>query len=304
MAYAQTDTAVLFAKAKALINEDKHTQAIPLLDQLLDVDNNNYSWHYERGKCYAITGRADLAVEDFTAAIKSNPSCGYCYAYRGVIYNAVHLNNEGLSDLNAALLLLPDKDSVRVATLTARGWLKYSIQDYKAAIADYLLALEIDSNYIGALMNICGAYLELGMQKEMDHYVHKVMKRDSTSSAWLSNLAFIYIKNKNYDAALIYADRAIAAEKNAKEKTGVPYNNRGYIKYMQGDMKGALKDINKALEIWDANSYAYRNRALVYIATKQMPKACEDMERALELGYTEQYGDDMQQLRDKHCSKK
>lgn len=304
MAQGQADTAAQYAHAMTLMDAEKYEPAIPVFNRLLDVDAKNYLWLFKRGGCYAMTGKLVEAVNDYSAAIGINPSCGICYAARGVIYNHAHLNNEALSDLNAALLVMAANDTDRTRTLVARGWLKYSIQDYKGAIEDYKAVLERDSNDMSALMNICGAFLELDMQPELEYYMDKVSRRDSTSVTWLSNLAFINIQKGRYAQALPFTDRAIAAEKKAKEKTGVPYNNRGYIKYMQGDMKGALKDINKALEIWDANSYAYRNRALVYIATQQIPKACEDIARALELGYTEQYGDDIQQLRDKHCGKK
>ncbi|NML39719.1 tetratricopeptide repeat protein [Chitinophaga sp. G-6-1-13] len=75
----------------------------------------------------------------------------------------------------------------------------------------------------------------------------------------------------------------------------------GHAKYQLKDLKNALKDIQRSVALDPKNSYAYRNRALVYLAMKQPDKACEDLHRAINLGYTTMYGDDVQQLLEKHC---
>ena len=305
MAHAQVDTAAIYAEVEQLMMAEKYQQAIPLLTKLIERDGTRYRWYYDRGYCYLSTRQGLEAAQDLTKAIDMNPSCVECYTSRSVLLSAARMFNESLKDINAALVLLgTEHDSTRKYLLTNRGAVKYNIRDYKGCVADMQTTLAIDSNQPLAIINMCLCYAELDAPGELEYYAQKAIRMDSTSALWLSNLAFIFIQKEKYAVAMPFTDRAIVAEKNAKEKTGVPYNNRGYIKYMQGDMKGALKDINKALEIWDVNSYAYRNRALVYIATKHVPKACEDIARALELGYTEQYGDDMQQLWDKHCSKK
>lgn len=305
MAQGQVDTAAIYAQVGKLILAEKYEQAIPLLSRLIEIDDTKYRWYYDRGYCYLSTQQGFEAAQDLTKAIDMNPSCVECYTSRSVLLSAARMFNESLKDINAALVLLgTENDTTRKYLLTNRGAIKYNIRDYKGCIADMQTTLAIDSNQPSAVMNICLCYAELDVPGKLEYYAQKAMRMDSTSALWLSNLAFIFIQKEKYAAAMLFAERAVAAEKKTENKTGTPYNNRGYIKYMQGDMKGALKDINKALEIWDANSYAYRNRALVYIATQQIPKACEDIARALELGYTEQYGDDIQQLRDKHCGKK
>ncbi|SFW85433.1 tetratricopeptide repeat protein [Chitinophaga sancti] len=82
---------------------------------------------------------------------------------------------------------------------------------------------------------------------------------------------------------------------------GVAYNNRGYVKYKKNDLKEALKDIERAIKYYPANSYAFRNRALIYFAMKQPDKACVDLQRAIQLGFTPMYGNEVQELLEKHC---
>lgn len=72
---------------------------------------------------------------------------------------------------------------------------------------------------------------------------------------------------------------------------------------MLGDTKGALADVNKSLKLYPDNSYAFRNRALIYIAQDKLDKACEDITTALDLQYTKNYGNDVLELQKKHCQK-
>ena len=62
-----------------------------------------------------------------------------------------------------------------------------------------------------------------------------------------------------------------------------------------------MEDINKSIELYPTNSYAYKVRALIHIANKKDEKACEDLDIAIELGYTQQYGEEVQQLINANC---
>lgn len=81
------------------------------------------------------------------------------------------------------------------------------------------------------------------------------------------------------------------------------YNNRAYNKYKLGDLKGALADVEKSIRLYPTNSYAFRNRALIYIAMKKNANACQDINKALELGFTTMYGDQVEKLKEEHCVK-
>ena len=52
---------------------------------------------------------------------------------------------------------------------------------------------------------------------------------------------------------------------------------------------------------WGTNSYAYRNRGLLYIKQHKPEEACADSHKALSLGFTENYGDEVEELVKKNC---
>ena len=62
-----------------------------------------------------------------------------------------------------------------------------------------------------------------------------------------------------------------------------------------------MTDINHSLILLPNNSYAYKNRALVYLNRKDNDKGCADLNKAIELGYTEQYGDEVIKLINENC---
>ena len=71
------------------------------------------------------------------------------------------------------------------------------------------------------------------------------------------------------------------------------YSNRSFSRLKTNDLNGAMKDINKSLDLYASNSYAYKIRALIYIEKGKIKKACEDLETALELRDTKQYGNEV-----------
>ena len=71
-----------------------------------------------------------------------------------------------------------------------------------------------------------------------------------------------------------------------------------------GDLKGAMGDVNKSIELYPSNSYAFRNRALIFIEMNKIQDACNDLQRSSELGFTKMYGSEVDDLRTKYCMKK
>ena len=76
----------------------------------------------------------------------------------------------------------------------------------------------------------------------------------------------------------------------------------GYAKFKLKDYNGALEDIKKSINLNNNNSYAFRNRALIYFELNNKDSACMDIKKALELGFTEKYGKEVEDLFNKNCN--
>ena len=64
-----------------------------------------------------------------------------------------------------------------------------------------------------------------------------------------------------------------------------------------------MSDVNKSIQLYSANSYAYRIRALIYIEKKDLDKACADLQTAIDKGFTAIYGNEVIELQKKYCGK-
>jgi Tfp pilus assembly protein PilF len=67
------------------------------------------------------------------------------------------------------------------------------------------------------------------------------------------------------------------------------------------DLKGAKQDVSKSISLDPTNSYAYRTMALILIEEKKIKQACENLQKAIELGYADEYDDEVTKLIELHC---
>jgi tetratricopeptide (TPR) repeat protein len=100
--------------------------------------------YYNRGRTHNENKKYELAIEDFTTAIRLDPNFAEAYNTRVWTY-AYYLKkdfNRAISDANQALKLNPNNASY----LDTRGWAYLGNGDYDRAIADFEMALKINSN--------------------------------------------------------------------------------------------------------------------------------------------------------------
>ncbi|HKC69273.1 MAG TPA: tetratricopeptide repeat protein [Bacteroidia bacterium] len=270
------------------------------------------------------------ALDDANQAVALKPEFSRAYYMRAIVYEQIIRDyDKAISDADSALLLKPDdvdfmfvkvrcygykkqpeksleiinkileSDSKNIEALKQKGAVYLELHKYPESEQSFLKALEYQSNDFGILCDLASVLCE---QKKFDgalDYYLKAISAD-TSQAYIvySNIAyFIYLDQKDYAKAIEYLNKSIAQN----PKFPYAYSNRGYAKYMQGDLKGGMKDVNKSLEVYPKNSYAYKNRALILIAENKISSACADLQRALDLGYTKQYDDEVNELVKKHC---
>ena len=126
-----------------------------------------------------------------------------------------------------------------------RGYYYHSVNRVNEALADYDLALALNSKVPRTWMNKGLVLAELGRR----------------------------------DSALICFNRALELEPNRTDAL----NNRGGIRLQKGDLVGAVDDFSRAIEI-KADFYSpYVNRAIAYFAMGEYEKSIADRRRAIEL---------------------
>lgn len=117
-----------------------------------------------------------------------------------------------------------------------KGYVAAKEGDAPTAIAAFLKAIEIDSNFIEAYDNLAVQYRRTGELELAEHYYKISIRKFPTGEMAYQNIAVVYEKMLDYEKALDYYKQL---QKLA------PTNPEGY--YGACRMAVALKDNNKAI---------------------------------------------------------
>ncbi len=188
-----------------------------------------------------------------------------------------------------------DKDDILTAVLNLGNAYGY-IGEFEKSIRIYKLGIKYYPNSPLFHNNIAMTYDEVqDFEKSLEH-LYKAIELAPDDLGFKGNLAFVFTRVNKFEKAIQIYDEIIAKEVNP-----LAYNNRGYAKLKVGKLKEALADINRSIQLYPTNSYAFRNRALVYIAMEKADETCKDLKKANELGFSVSYGKEVNQLLEKHC---
>lgn len=238
------------------------------------------------------------AVDVVNEAIALDPKFGEAYNRSGSYYESAGMIDSAIFMYDKAITFALN-DTAKHSYILNRGTAKGGRQDFKGALADYEEVLKFNPNDISVLNNIAPVYRQLGMPDKAIASMKKVIALDSTFIGPYINLGFLYSKFDSLEMAIQFFDKALTIDPNE----ALVYNNRGYVYYQLGDYGKALKDINHSLTLYPTNAYAYRNLGLVYIGQGNMNEACMALRYALDYGFTQRYGNEVEELSAKHCKK-
>ncbi|UZR93819.1 tetratricopeptide repeat protein [Chondrinema litorale] len=239
------------------------------------------------------------ALEQYNLALEIDSTYAPAYNSRGLL-NVFHQKFDlAISDFTNVLKYAEDDAEIQFNVFMARGGAKSYSKDYKGAIADYNEAIKIRPNSAGIYINLGAIHANLKDYKKAEKNYQKALEIEPENGYALNNFGMFYIRQKNYNKAVEILQQAIKITSDDP----LLHNNLGFAKLKLGEPDDALILINKSISIYPQNSYAFKNRALVYIAKNEIEKACADLTKANELGYSITYNNEVNELLDKNNCK-
>jgi tetratricopeptide (TPR) repeat protein len=253
-----------------------------------------YDW---RGEVYFKLNKTDEAYKDYSKAISIEPTEPTFYLHRGLLLVAAKQPVEAIADYNDAVNLIKNNDRFKFDVIISRGIAKADSRDFQGAYEDYLACYHFDSTNVNPIIGLGGVLDDLGREAEAISYLEKGFELSPGNIGINTNLGYRYMMKANYELALRYYNKVLTLD----SQDAKVYNNRGFTYYKQKKYEAALNDVNRSLQFFPDNAFAFKNRALIFIATGQKAKACADLETALKFGFTDMYGDEVENLKKQHC---
>ncbi|HEY2582389.1 MAG TPA: tetratricopeptide repeat protein [Mucilaginibacter sp.] len=168
-------------------------KAIEYFTKAIEKDVNYSGAYYERGFCYDQTEKFDLAIQDFTQAIKSNNKWEVLsnlslafFSRANSYYSSRHFDPEreeeflalSLEDWNKSIQLNPNKSEAYYG----RGLVYDSLGDLDKAIADFKKSYEMGSTEErkrNSVLGLARCYYTQGMTEEYEKWM-KLLKGNTS----------------------------------------------------------------------------------------------------------------------------
>jgi len=260
------------------------------------LDSTNLKYINTMGEFLGIVNEFDEAIAVMDRSIEVDPNQWIPYNAKGTIYKNKRQYSSAIVQYTYALKWAKE-DSIKVAVLVNRSSSKVRIQDFQSAFLDLKQAYTLDTMNKDLFLGLGNIYGHLGKMDSAMIFYNKSLSLDSTFGlAWL-NVGFQLQSKGLYKESLTYFNRALVLDPT----NGLSYSNRSFSLFKVGDYTGAMKDINKSIQLLPTNSWAYKNRAIYLLSKGEKNKACIDLNKAILEGYTRSYGDEVNNLLDKHC---
>jgi tetratricopeptide (TPR) repeat protein len=93
-----------------------------------------------RGNAYLALGLTNLAILDYSEAIRIDPSYADAFYNRGLAHSELNQIDDAISDFTEAMRLNPSY----VKAYFQRGYAQFELGEYEAAIADYTEVIKLD----------------------------------------------------------------------------------------------------------------------------------------------------------------
>ena len=220
-----------------------------------------------------------LAVRLFSEALARgqfvDKQRGFLLYGRGVSYEALGIWDRALSDLDAAIALLPEYPNAYLY----RGIIWGDMREYDRALRDFITASKLNPADPPVFNNLANAYEQLGdLDRAIENYDRAIKLRPDYAQAYY-NRARTYILKQQTDQALADYDQAIALQ----PIFGEAYVNRAVLRLARHDFIGSLSDLDTAIKLIPQDATAFSNRADAYLALERYPDALSDFNMALKI---------------------
>lgn len=291
------------------IHSDADATIVSKLTALGYLSQAGSNSHNNRGVLLMNQGRYHEAVEEFLAALESNPqflvariNMGRSYMFQGDSNEALEVfeevlrrdptsqeveNSVGNIYMERGDLARAEKHFLRAReiepndthVLNSLGILYERQGRWEKSIALYRQVTEVDPDYGEGYNNLGNVMKQQGRLQEAEALYQQAMEADPTFVGSYNNLALIYQERGDLEGAIALYRKAL---EKAPDHPKVRLN-LGSLYYQRGDYKEAVAEFQRALELDPNYPDAHNNLGAVFGQLGEFDRELEELESALAL---------------------
>ncbi len=299
--FAQTDTTEVFKNIETKIALEKYEDALVILEKFEESTPNEKETKrhifYKKIRLYELMRDRNSTLELTLKVVENNPLDFDYLSYAGYTFTNSGEFDAARDCLNRALPLAKKvEDSLEVYYSLSTFYVHQGKSDSVILFSKKIQ--ELDSMDTGSLANMALAYSIDGNPLKSIEVMHQFLKLDTLDS-WLgyNNLALYYLEANDFTSAKKYFEKAL----EKKDDCAFCYSNLGFCYHNLGDYKTAIKYYNISIELDPGNSWVYKNKGLTYLKLNRQEEACKYFNLSKNLGYKTFYGNEVEELLEKHC---
>ena len=227
---------------------------------------------YQRAAAYIHLKDLNAAIEDYQAAIKSDPAHLGAHVGLAETFNVSGQPDKALAAFTAAIETFPNNHLV----YNNRGLCYQQQGKPQEAINDFNKALEIDKNFAVAYTNRGYTYQGVGNLKDAEQDFTKAISIEPNNPLFTSLRGTCRLSQGNTSGAIEDYMQAI----RLTPQNPVAYADLGFAKFFSKDYPGAGEAFSQAMQI-DANATRYLNPWLLWsLVLSGKPDAVTDIAEA------------------------
>jgi tetratricopeptide (TPR) repeat protein len=224
-------------------------------------------------------GNYPLAIQRYNEVCELLPSLTNIYYLRGLAKKLSENYKAAIADFDLAI---ENDASNKAAAYFQRGKIKSMLREDSGAIKDYTHAIELspkEEEYYYARAGVADNV------SGIEDYTKAIELNPGNPMNYIARAVNRMLIEDHQNAFNDLSAYISIAPSDAYRKVSDAYYFRGRMRMHLLDVEGAIADWTKAIEVDSENADAYFNRGIIYEAMGNKEEAERDMEKARKLGY-------------------
>ncbi|MCL4873791.1 tetratricopeptide repeat protein [bacterium] len=258
---------------------DMADESLADLDEALRLAPGVPFIYYQRAHTLALMKDYRGAMDNFSVALKMDPSYAEAYIGRGTAHADLGMTEQSLADFDEAVRL----DPKAAPAYYGRARAKSLLRDKPGALEDFSAAIRLDRGYTDAYIMRGVAQAELGLMDAAVADFNAAITTNPKEPKGHSNKArALALMGRHREAAV-----ALTALIELSPDNDAAYSRRGEAYAAAGEYVHAIADFKKALLLKPDDARAHMNLGLAYGKTGDLAEASVHFKAAAGLGLSE-----------------